>query len=238
MIEDYRTHQPEAEDDETPKNKRRFLKGNFLRSWLSQKTEKKQEDKEQDEDEESKDNEKWLPTTLSKKFREFFRSVVGLDLLAEPAQQRAVDKTQEEERYELPDAEVSGLTDNTPEVSDEQETTAERRATQQRPDGLLVVPHDSSDWYGRHFEEPLGNSDELVDETWDSTLPVPVGVAESTTLPETYSIAPEQRPDRPTYNKAALSAGEILKKEKEAFIKNRMEKLKGEARLSKQSKKP
>ncbi len=113
MTEDY----PNLNNQEnTPKNRRLFLPGNFWLSWLSrrQETLNHKTDSEDDEKEDEKslatakpEKKHWLPERLSEWFRGSYNKQVKLDLLPQPVFETASASKNEAQDTNLPIEEES-----------------------------------------------------------------------------------------------------------------------------------
>ncbi|MGZ6004731.1 MAG: hypothetical protein ACXWLH_01125 [Candidatus Saccharimonadales bacterium] len=133
-MEDYSPSSDEVE--ETPLQKRRFLRGNFLRSWLDRRDDDSEQKTATDESDSGHDK-AWRPGRLSDRLQKIFDSLIGLELIP----QKETADSPEDDRQDLP-------------------VSAESTQAPQEEGVLAVSPDAQLRYYGYELMDEPGLSDE------------------------------------------------------------------------------
>lgn len=200
-MEDYSPTPDEVE--ETPLKKRRFLRGNFLRSWLEKRDNDEDETGEEKSGASKDDKEQdWRPQRFMDRLSKIFNSLVGLENVREQTSEQAQ-----------------------PNEAIQSEATAAIDHAEEEFEGLLAVSPDAQmRYYGYELMDEPG-----VDEEEPVAMAASHERAESSYPELANTIAHEQRSARTAMEPTTGSTeqiGEVLRRRKTDRLERRVKKLK------------
>src|SRR6185369_8145612 len=218
-MEDYSPSPDEVE--ETPLKRRRFLRGNFLRSWLDHRRDDgESEPKSKTSKSESNDNREdidWRPERLRDRLRNIFRDLVNLEAI--PAAE-GLEKLAKIPLVETPEHESVEETPDIESVPDQEE-------------GLLAVSADAQRrYYGYELlDEPGLPKQEEEPEVDQTETEEPIEHQLPTVPIETQNQAAKLVENRPTT--PVEPVGEVLRRRQAEHLERKVKQLKQQAKTAK-----
>lgn len=223
MSENFNLNQ-ESDDDEAPKEERtRLAASKFLESWFG--------GGEEDEDEDDgKEKESSIYEKISEKFKNLFGSIAKIE---------KVEKTPEPVLVPI-EAPVEAATEPEEQIEEIGEAIATTEATMQpetetdEPEGLLIVPHDETEVLTSaedEMEEIETTASEVQESFEHDDTEIPMMAAMSRVEQPPHETTPEPSPvPEKKHTSTAVSAGDILKKDKEKLLKKKVKKIEDETK--------
>lgn len=224
-----------AEVEETPVKRRRFLRGNFLSSWLDHRNEvdddetgevvskKKKKSKNKSTKTPESNNQDWLPERWRDRFKNFFSGLVSLEMVPVGVNVN--------ERQSVETAEI-GSTD----VAEQEPIAHDETGIPPIDDGLLAV---SSDAQRRYYGNELNNESEgddvelgveVDDEETDKSIEYSRLPSEGFESDNSQNVESRRQSSRVPEQSSAEPLGEVLQRRQAERLELRVKKLKKQAK--------